>query len=60
MTINSHAVKTFLLALTAAVSFVAAVVVGFGFGTKKPDYRQAVSCDTATVTAASPRRPSAC
>jgi hypothetical protein len=56
VTINTHAVKTFLLAVTAAVSFAAAVVVGFG--AKKSDVRQAVSCDTTTVVAANPRRPS--
>jgi hypothetical protein len=33
--VNLHAVKTFLLALTAAVSFVAAIVVGFGIDAKK-------------------------
>jgi hypothetical protein len=56
VTINTYAVKTVLLALTAAVSFAAAIVVGFG--AKNPDVRQAVSCDTTTVVAASPRRPS--
>ena len=56
MTINTHAVKTFLLALTAAVSFAAAIVVGFG--ATKPDAHQAISCDSAVVIAASPRQPS--
>jgi hypothetical protein len=32
MTINTHAVKTILLAVIAAGSFVAAVVVGMGLG----------------------------
>jgi hypothetical protein len=56
MTINTHAVKTILLAVIAAGSFVAAVVVGMGLGSKKADYRQSVSCETTTVAAANPRR----
>jgi hypothetical protein len=35
VSVNLHAVKTFLLALTAAISFVAAIVVGFGTDAKK-------------------------
>jgi hypothetical protein len=30
VTVSSHGIKTFLLALTAAVAFVAAVLVGLG------------------------------
>jgi hypothetical protein len=35
VSINTDAVKTFLLALTAAVFFVAAIVVGLGPSAKK-------------------------
>jgi hypothetical protein len=35
VSINTDAVKTFLLALTAALSFVAAIVVGLGPSAKK-------------------------
>jgi hypothetical protein len=45
VTINTHAIKTVLLALTAAASFAAAIVVGMGLGAKQPDIRQAVSCE---------------
>jgi hypothetical protein len=65
VTINIHAVKTVLLALTAAVSFVAAIIVGMGglggLGSKSPDYRQ-ISCEptaSSQVAVASPRRPAA-
>lgn len=58
MTINTHAVKTILLALTAAVSFGAAVVVGMGLGGKKIDNRQSVNCEATSVAAVSTRRTS--
>jgi NADH:ubiquinone oxidoreductase subunit 3 (subunit A) len=38
VTVNVHAVKTFLLALVAAVSFVAAIVVGLGYSVKKAPF----------------------
>jgi hypothetical protein len=61
VTINTHAVKTVLLALTAAGSFVAAIIVGMGLGSKNPDYRQ-ISCEptaSSQVAVAPSSRPSA-
>lgn len=58
MTINTHAVKTILLALTAAVSFVAAVVVGMGLSAKKVDNRHTASCESTGVAAVNARRNS--
>jgi hypothetical protein len=45
VTINTHAIKTVLLALTAAASFAAAIIVGMGLGAKQLDFHQAVSCE---------------
>jgi imidazole glycerol phosphate synthase subunit HisF len=59
VTINTHAVKTILLALTAAASFGAAVVVGMGLGGKKVESRHGVNCDPAAVAAVTTRRPNA-
>jgi uncharacterized protein YcfJ len=50
VTLNLHAIKTVLLALTATASFVAAIVVGMGLGTKKTDYRQVISCEPGATT----------
>jgi hypothetical protein len=65
VTINIHAVKTVLLALAAAGSFVAAIIVGMGglgsLGSKSPDYR-VFSCEpnaAAQVAVAPSARPTA-
>jgi hypothetical protein len=60
VSVNAHAVKTFVLALVAAVSFVAAIIVGLGYSVKKIDYRQNASCETGSVVAAAGRRSSTC
>jgi hypothetical protein len=48
VSITIHTVKTVLLALTAAISFGAAIIVGMGgvggLNTKTPNYR-AISCE---------------
>ena len=58
MTIDTHAVKTVLLAVAAAVAFVAAVIVGMT-GSKPSDPRQSLSCEAPAPISASPRRASA-
>jgi hypothetical protein len=54
VTINLHAVKTVLLALTATASFVAAIFVGMGLGTKQVDYRaderHVIGCEPSATT----------
>ncbi len=60
MTINIHAVKTVLLALTATISFVAAIIVGMGLDSKDPDYRMSCEPTAATEVALAPSsRPTA-
>jgi hypothetical protein len=59
VTINTYAIKTVLLAVTAAASFAAAIIVGMGLGgglagSSKTDIHQVISCETGAAASPSP------
>jgi hypothetical protein len=64
VTINLHAIKTVLLALTATASFAAAIIVGMGLGAKKTIDYQVIGCEASMTTqvadARAPRSQSTC